>query len=49
MITLADAVYLQKWDSLDHSESRNTWLPMEIDDRKGTLSIAWHDVFDLNM
>ncbi|CAI6073421.1 unnamed protein product [Clonostachys chloroleuca] len=37
------------WDSLDHSESRNTWLPMEIDDRKGTLSIAWHDVFNLNI
>ncbi|CAG9998620.1 unnamed protein product [Clonostachys byssicola] len=37
------------WDSLEHSESRNTWLPMEIDDRKGTLSIVWHDVFDLNI
>ena len=31
-----------------HYESRNTWLPMEIDDEKGTLEVVWHDLYDLN-
>lgn len=30
-------------------ESRNVWLPMEIDDDKGTLEVVWHDIFDLNV
>jgi hypothetical protein len=42
-------VFEWQWDPLSHSESRNTWLPMEIDDGKGTLEIVWHDVFDLNV
>ncbi|KAI9901603.1 hypothetical protein N3K66_003420 [Trichothecium roseum] len=37
------------WDMNSHYESRNTWLPMEIDDDKGTLQVLWHDVFDLNV
>ncbi|KAL1957346.1 hypothetical protein VTO42DRAFT_6135 [Malbranchea cinnamomea] len=37
------------WDMYSHEEGRNTWLPMEIDDNKGTLKVLWHDVYDLNV
>jgi hypothetical protein len=30
-------------------ESRNTWLPIELDDEKGTLEVLWHDIYDLDM
>ena len=30
-------------------ESRYIWLPMEIDDKKKTLDVVWHDIYDLDM
>ncbi|KAI9050755.1 hypothetical protein LZ554_004874 [Drepanopeziza brunnea f. sp. 'monogermtubi'] len=38
-----------QWDSNSLCESRYIWLPMEIDDRKKTLQVLWHDVYDLNV
>lgn len=33
----------------EQSESRNNWLPMKIDDKKGTLEVLWNDIYDLNV
>lgn len=40
---------MDKWDSNSLWESRYIWLPIEIDDKKNTLELAWHDVYDLNV
>ncbi|RYP81019.1 hypothetical protein DL770_006009 [Monosporascus sp. CRB-9-2] len=37
------------WDSNSLWESRYIWLPMNIDDKKKTLELEWHDVYDLNV
>ncbi|KAH8829436.1 glycosyl hydrolase [Flagelloscypha sp. PMI_526] len=38
-----------QWDSNSLWESRYIWLPMDIDDRKGTLKLVWNDIYDLNV
>ncbi|KAI0554876.1 carbohydrate-binding module family 35 protein [Xylaria curta] len=38
-----------QWDSNSLWESRYIWLPIEIDDRKKTLEVKWHDVYDLQV
>jgi hypothetical protein len=38
-----------QWDSNSIWESRYIWLPMTIDDGKGTLKLEWHDVYDLDV
>ncbi|OWP03263.1 glycoside hydrolase family [Marssonina coronariae] len=38
-----------QWDSNSLWESRYIWLPIEIDDRKKSLEVVWHDVYDLNV
>ncbi|KAK4143412.1 glycoside hydrolase [Dichotomopilus funicola] len=38
-----------QWDSNSLWESRYIWLPMEIDDKKKTLELEWHDVYDLDV
>ncbi|KAK7425062.1 hypothetical protein QQZ08_008338 [Neonectria magnoliae] len=38
-----------QWDSISLWESRNVWLPLEIDDKKGTIEVLWHDIYDLNV
>lgn len=38
-----------QWDMNSLWESRYIWLPMEIDERKKTLDLVWHDVYDLNV
>ncbi|KAF4124031.1 Galactan 1,3-beta-galactosidase [Geosmithia morbida] len=38
-----------QWDSNSLWESRNIWLPLSIDDGGRTLSLPWHDVYDLDV
>jgi hypothetical protein len=38
-----------QWDSNSLWESRYLWLPISIDDRKHTLDVEWHDVYDLDV
>ncbi|KAL3473701.1 glycosyl hydrolase [Aspergillus californicus] len=38
-----------QWDSNSLWESRYIWLPVDIDERKKTLEVEWHDVYDLNV
>ncbi|KPM41049.1 hypothetical protein AK830_g5508 [Neonectria ditissima] len=38
-----------QWDSISLWESRNVWLPLEIDDKKGSIEVLWHDIYDLNV
>ncbi|KAI0965867.1 carbohydrate-binding module family 35 protein [Xylaria arbuscula] len=38
-----------QWDGNSIWESRNLWLPVNIDDEKKTLSLEWHDVYDLDV
>ncbi|KAI6781048.1 uncharacterized protein J7T54_003215 [Emericellopsis cladophorae] len=38
-----------QWDLNSLDESRNVWLPMDINDQEGTLEVLWHDIFDLNV
>ncbi|KAJ2988597.1 hypothetical protein NUW58_g3886 [Xylaria curta] len=38
-----------QWDSNSLWESRYIWLPMNLDDKKKTLSLEWHDVYDLDV
>jgi hypothetical protein len=40
---------LRQWDLNSLWESRNVWLPIEIDDREGSLEVLWHDIYDLNV
>ncbi|KAH7310617.1 family 43 glycoside hydrolase [Stachybotrys elegans] len=37
------------WDLNSIWESRNVWLPMEINEREGSIKVLWHDVYDLNV
>lgn len=30
-------------------ESRNVWLPMEINEEDLSLEVVWHDVYDLDV
>ncbi|KAH7368739.1 glycosyl hydrolase [Plectosphaerella cucumerina] len=36
------------WDKNAIWESRNVWLPLEIDEDKRDMKLVWHDVFDLD-
>ncbi|TEA10513.1 hypothetical protein C8034_v009650 [Colletotrichum sidae] len=38
-----------QWDMLTLWESRNVWLPIEIDEKQGSLKVVWHDVYDLDV
>ncbi|KIA75513.1 hypothetical protein HK57_00012 [Aspergillus ustus] len=38
-----------QWDSNSLWESRYIWLPVDIDERKNSLEVQWHDVYDLNV
>uniref|UniRef100_A0A0W0F4C7 Galactan-beta-galactosidase n=1 Tax=Moniliophthora roreri TaxID=221103 RepID=A0A0W0F4C7_MONRR len=38
-----------QWDMNSLWESRYIWLPMNIDEMKGTLELVWNDVYDLNI
>ncbi|CAI4219745.1 unnamed protein product [Parascedosporium putredinis] len=38
-----------QWDSLSLWESRNVWLPIEINEEDGSLQVLWHDVYDLDV
>jgi hypothetical protein len=38
-----------QWDSNSLWESRYIWLPMDINDKKKTLDVVWHDVYDLDV
>ncbi|KAG7139441.1 hypothetical protein HYQ45_003564 [Verticillium longisporum] len=38
-----------QWDLNSLWEARYIWLPIEIDDDKGSLEVKWHDVYDLNV
>ncbi|KFY68544.1 hypothetical protein V496_01005 [Pseudogymnoascus sp. VKM F-4515 (FW-2607)] len=38
-----------QWDSNSLWESRYIWLPIDINDKKKTLDVVWHDVYDLNV
>ncbi|KAF2967420.1 hypothetical protein GQX73_g6153 [Xylaria multiplex] len=38
-----------QWDSNSLWESRYIWLPLNIDDKKKTLSLEWYDVYDLDV
>ncbi|KAF7556706.1 hypothetical protein G7Z17_g1222 [Cylindrodendrum hubeiense] len=38
-----------QWDSVSLWESRNVWLPLEIDENEGSIEVLWHDVYDLNV
>lgn len=38
-----------QWDLNSIWESRNVWLPMDINDQEGTLEVLWQDVFDLDV
>lgn len=37
-----------QWDQNAIWDSRNVWLPVEIDEDKRDLKLIWHDVYDLN-
>ena len=38
-----------QWDSNSLWESRYIWLPMDIDEKKKSLEVVWHDVYDLDV
>ena len=38
-----------QWDLNSIWDARYLWVPMNIDDDEGDLSLAWHDVYDLNV
>ncbi|KAE9574588.1 hypothetical protein CGCF415_v007725 [Colletotrichum fructicola] len=38
-----------QWDMLSLWESRNVCLPIEIDEKSGSLKLVWHDVYDLDV
>lgn len=38
-----------QWDLNSLWEARYIWLPMQIDDDKGSLQLKWHDVYDLDV
>lgn len=38
-----------QWDLNSIWDARYLWVPMNIDDDEGDLSLEWHDVYDLNV
>ncbi|CAG7557891.1 unnamed protein product [Fusarium equiseti] len=38
-----------QWDLPSIWESRNVWLPIEIDEKEKSLKVVWHDIYDLNV
>jgi hypothetical protein len=38
-----------QWDSNSLWESRNVWLPLEVDEERGSIEVLWHDIFDLDV
>lgn len=38
-----------QWDLNSLWESRNVWLPIEINERDGSLKVVWHDIYDLDV
>ncbi|KAH7117578.1 glycoside hydrolase family 43 protein [Dendryphion nanum] len=47
-----DTTYLylgDQWDSNSLWESRYIWLPMTINDTTKSLSVDWHDIYDLDV
>ncbi|EEY20546.1 galactan 1,3-beta-galactosidase [Verticillium alfalfae VaMs.102] len=38
-----------QWDMLSLWESRNVWLPIDINERDGSLRVIWHDIYDLDV
>ncbi|TPX14640.1 uncharacterized protein E0L32_005332 [Thyridium curvatum] len=38
-----------QWDMRSLWESRNVWLPIEINERDGSLKVVWHDIYDLDV
>ncbi|CAJ0552221.1 Ff.00g062000.m01.CDS01 [Fusarium sp. VM40] len=38
-----------QWDLPSIWESRNVWLPIEIDEENKSLEVVWHDIYDLNV
>ena len=39
----------QQWDLPSIWESRNVWLPIEINEEERSLEVVWHDIYDLNV
>jgi hypothetical protein len=37
-----------QWDLNSIWESRNVWLPMEINEKDGSIKVLWYDVYDLD-
>lgn len=37
-----------QWDLNSLWEARYIWLPIKVDDDKGSIELEWHDVYDLN-
>ncbi|KAL4933806.1 glycosyl hydrolase [Aspergillus undulatus] len=40
---------LNQWDMNSLWESRNIWLPIEIDDEEGGLKVLWQDDYNINV
>jgi len=40
---------ISQWDLPSIWESRNVWLPIEIDEKEKSLKVVWHDIYDLNV
>lgn len=38
-----------QWDMLELWESRNVWLPIEVNEKEKSLDVVWHDIYDLNV
>ncbi|KAG7151238.1 hypothetical protein HYQ46_013001 [Verticillium longisporum] len=38
-----------QWNMLSLWESRNVWLPIEINERDESLRVIWHDIYDLGV
>jgi hypothetical protein len=38
-----------QWDSNSVWDSRYIWLPIEVDEKRKSVSVEWHDVYDLNV
>lgn len=38
-----------QWDLNSIWEARYVWLPVRIDEEKGSLELVWHDVYDLDV
>jgi hypothetical protein len=38
-----------QWDSISLWESRYIWLPLCVDEDKKSISVEWHDIYDLDV